>query len=112
MNQVRRRGHFTATSGPMFLASRLAYDQQLHVEVTRDNAPWIDLLVSSPDGVRGVPASRTHRPLEGLLAALAGRLMHHPVCGLRRMALPRTPANRGFCWLPGTGRRGPGRSED
>ena len=48
------KGHFIATSGAMFLASRLAYEQQLHVEVTRDNAPWIDLLVTSPDGVQGV----------------------------------------------------------
>ena len=95
MNQVRRKGPFTATSGTMFLASRLAYEQQLHVEVTRDNAPWINLLVSSPDGVRGVPASRAHRPLDGLLAALAGRLMHHPVCELRRITLPRTRMNKG-----------------
>ncbi len=48
------QGHFTATSGAMFLAARLAYEQKVHVEVTRDNAPFIDLLVASPDGVQGV----------------------------------------------------------
>lgn len=48
------RGHYTATSGAMFFAARLAYEHRLHVEVTRDNAPWIDLLVATPDGVSGV----------------------------------------------------------
>jgi hypothetical protein len=44
------KGHFTATSGAMFVASRLSFEYQLHVELTRDNAPWVDLVVSTEDG--------------------------------------------------------------
>ena len=54
MEAVKKQPHFTATSGAMFLASRLAYEYQLHVEVTRDNAPWLDLLVAAPNGVKGI----------------------------------------------------------
>jgi hypothetical protein len=38
----------------MFVASRLAYEHKLHVELTKDNAPWVDLLVSTEDGTQGV----------------------------------------------------------
>jgi hypothetical protein len=41
------------------------------------------------------PASLAHRPLDGLFAALAGRLMHHPVRELRRMTLLGRWVNRG-----------------
>ncbi len=46
---MKGRAHYTGTAGEMLLAGMLAY-RGLHASLTRGNAPFVDLLVSSASG--------------------------------------------------------------